>query len=37
MHCKEVFELLKSTGQWPWSDSQNPEDLVESEDTNANS
>ncbi|WP_167647428.1 hypothetical protein [Mameliella alba] len=30
--CKAVVEHLKQTGQWPWRDSQFPEDLVESDD-----
>ena len=30
--CQSVYEHLKRTGQWPWSDSQNSEDLLESED-----
>ena len=30
--CKAVYEHLKKTGQWPWPDSQNPENLLESED-----
>lgn len=32
--CQAVYEHLKKTGQWPWPDSQNSEDLVESKDTN---
>jgi hypothetical protein len=30
--CKEVFERMEREGTWPWADSPNPEDLVESED-----
>ena len=29
--CKRVFERMMRDGSWPWRDSQNPEDLVESE------
>ncbi|NVK99290.1 hypothetical protein [Ruegeria pomeroyi] len=34
--CKAVYEHLKKTGQWPWPDSQFPEDLVESDDNKEN-
>ena len=34
--CKAVYEHLKKTGQWPWPDSQFPEDLVESDDNSEN-
>lgn len=30
--CQSVYEHLKKAGQWPWRDSQNSEDLLESED-----
>lgn len=30
--CKRVFEEMMRDGSWPWRDSQNSEDLVESED-----
>ncbi|QXT41029.1 hypothetical protein [Gymnodinialimonas ceratoperidinii] len=31
--CQRIFERLLADGTWPWADSQNPEDLVESKDT----
>ena len=31
--CQEIFLTMQRDGNWPWPDSQNPEDLVESEDT----
>jgi len=34
--CKRMYLRLLEDGDWPWPDSQNPEDLVESEDTNDN-
>lgn len=30
--CKSVYEHLKKEGNWPWADSQNSGNLVESED-----
>lgn len=30
--CKAVVEELKQNGEWPWRDSQNSEDLLESGD-----
>ena len=30
--CQEVFRKMQSEGSWPWPDSQNPDDLVESND-----
>jgi hypothetical protein len=30
--CKQVFERMEREGSWPWADSPNSEDLVESED-----
>jgi hypothetical protein len=30
--CERVFERMIETGEWPWSDSPNFEDVVESED-----
>lgn len=29
--CQAVFERMKRDGLWPCPDSQNPEDLIESE------
>jgi len=31
--CQEVFLELQHAETWPWPDSPNPEDLVESSDT----
>lgn len=31
--CQRIFERLLAEGTWPWPESQNPEDLVESKDT----
>lgn len=31
-HCREVFDDLVREGVWPWVDSRNPEDMLESED-----
>ena len=31
--CLAVCEQMKAEGNWPWSDSQNPEKVVESGDT----
>ena len=30
--CKRIFERMEREGSWPWADSQNSEDLVESKD-----
>jgi len=30
--CKSIFEKMQREGSWPWLDSQNSENLVESED-----
>ncbi len=30
--CQRVYERLVAEGRWPWPDSQNSEDLVESKD-----
>ena len=30
--CQRVYERLLAEGRWPWPDSQNFEDLVESKD-----
>ena len=30
--CQEVFRKMQSEDTWPWPDSQNPDDLVESND-----
>ena len=32
--CQRLYERMLRDGTWPWRDSQNSEDLVESEDTN---
>lgn len=29
--CQAMLERMKREGSWPWPDSQNSEDLVESE------
>ena len=34
--CKVVCEQLRVEGNWPWADSQNSEDLVESDDADQN-
>ncbi|GAB5445475.1 MAG: hypothetical protein Gyms2KO_03480 [Gymnodinialimonas sp.] len=31
--CLEIHRTLLEEGKWPWPDSHNSEDLVESEDT----
>lgn len=31
--CQEVFLEMQRNGTWPWPESPNPEDLVESTDT----
>ena len=31
--CQEIFLEMQNAGTWPWPDSPNPEDLVESPDT----
>lgn len=28
--CKSIYERMEREGSWPWSDSQNSENLVES-------
>lgn len=33
-HCLAVHQRLVRQGRWPWPDSRNPEDMLESEDTN---
>lgn len=33
--CQRVYERLVAEGKWLWPDSQNSEDLVESDDTNS--
>lgn len=30
--CQRVYERLVAEGKWLWSDSLNPEDMLESED-----
>lgn len=30
--CKRMFERMEAEGSWPWTDSQNSEDLVESKE-----
>ena len=30
--CKAVCERMEREGSWPWADSPNPEDLLDSED-----
>ena len=30
--CQMVFERLIAEGKWPWPDSPNPDDVVESKD-----
>jgi hypothetical protein len=34
--CKRVYLRLKAEGKWPWPDSPNSGDVVESEDSNTN-
>jgi hypothetical protein len=31
--CHEIYLQMKKEGTWLWADSQNSEDLLESEDT----
>lgn len=31
--CQEIFLTMQKDGSWPWQDSQNSEDLVESDDS----
>ena len=31
--CKEVFLEMQRAGTWPWLESQNSENLIESNDT----
>ena len=33
--CKGIYERLKREGRWPWTDSTESEDVVESDDTNS--
>jgi len=28
--CKSIYERMERDGSWPWSDSQNTENLIES-------
>ncbi|MEM9839503.1 MAG: hypothetical protein AAF830_10170 [Pseudomonadota bacterium] len=30
--CRHLYESLRAEGRWPFSDSPNPEDLVDSDD-----
>lgn len=30
--CQRIYERMEREGSWPWSDSPNSENLVESED-----
>lgn len=30
--CQEIYLGMQREGRWPWPDSQNPDDLVESKD-----
>jgi hypothetical protein len=30
--CKRIYERMEREGSWPWADSPNSEDLVDSED-----
>lgn len=34
--CKSIYERMERDGSWPWPDSRNSEDLVESEDNSNN-
>jgi hypothetical protein len=34
--CKRMYERMEREGSWPWADSPNSEDLVESEDNPEN-
>jgi hypothetical protein len=34
--CKRVCERMEREGSWPWRESPNPEDLVESDDNPEN-
>lgn len=29
--CQRLYERMEADGTWPWSDSPDPQDLVESE------
>ena len=31
--CLEIYHDLRREGKWPWADSTDPDDLVESDDT----
>lgn len=33
--CKRIYLRMRAEGSWPWRDSQNPDDLVDS-DSNQN-
>ncbi len=33
--CQRVYERLVAEGQWPWSDSPNSEDVIESGEPNS--
>ena len=30
--CQRIYERMKREGSWPWEDSQDSQDMVESED-----
>lgn len=30
--CQDIYQTMEREGRWPWPDSQNPEDLLESKD-----
>jgi len=34
--CKSIYERMEREGSWPWSDSQNSENLVESKEPKNN-
>ena len=34
--CQRIYERMKREDSWPWADSPNSEDLVESEDNSEN-
>lgn len=34
--CKRIYARMEREGSWPWADSPNPEDLVESVDNQEN-
>lgn len=31
--CRRIYERMRRDGSWPWPDSQDSEEMVESEDT----